>query len=148
MSEQFKGLRHFTTRVDNEVQQWTQLQWAIAQVSSLLDSLPEKRREVEALAAEADAMAKKIEQAKEAHAVLMEQCLTQRRETQAQLQKEQQERVSLRETFRIEQQQHQVEKARSREELNDIQRQITQKKGELERLEQDLQATVKAVLRR
>jgi chromosome segregation ATPase len=148
MSEQFRSLRHLTVYVDQEVSRFLQLQEAIKQVGGLLDSLPERTREVEALKQQAEAWQQKIGTLEDNHKLLMDQCRNQRAETQGLIQKEQQERMAARETFKQEQAQWQGTIGRAREELNEVQRAIQQKKSELDRLEQDLAATVKAVLRR
>jgi chromosome segregation ATPase len=148
MSEQFRSLRHLTVYVDQEVSRFLQLQEAIKQVGGLLDSLPERTREVEALKQQAEAWQQKIGTLEDNHKLLMDQCRNQRAETQQLIQKEQQERMAARETFKQEQAQWQGTIGRAREELNEVQRAIQQKKSELDRLEQDLAATVKAVLRR
>jgi predicted nucleic acid-binding Zn-ribbon protein len=148
MSEQFRSLRHLTAYVDQEHARFAQLKDAIAQVSGLIDSLPERKREVEALKQQADEWQQKIAKLEEGHKLLMDQCRNQRAETQGLIQKEQQERMTAREAFKTEQQQWQSTVAKAREELNSVQREIQQKSNELERLQQDLAATVKAVLRR
>jgi chromosome segregation ATPase len=148
MSEQFRSLRHLTVYVDQEVSRFLQLQEAIKQVGGLLDSLPERTREVEALKQQAEAWQQKIVTLEENHKLLMDQCRNQRAETQQLIQKEQQERMAARETFKSEQVQGKVLVARLRDEQNKLERDIEQKKNELERLDQELESAVKSALRR
>lgn len=148
MSEQFRSLRHLVSHVDEQVRIYTQLQAAIAQVSGLLDSLPEKQREVEALNTKIAEAQKKISDLTDAHQVTVEQVRKQRQELQALVQKEQQERVTAREAFKAEQQRWALEITEARETVADLTRQIGQKKNDLSTLQQELDSTVKAVLRR
>lgn len=148
MSEQFRSLRHLTTHVDQQVQTYTQLQEAIRSVGSLLDSLPEKKKELEALDARIEEQTRKIADQDAAQQIVVEQFRKQRQENQAQLQKEQQERVTAREAYRLEVQEHTRELALVRNTLAELNREIDRKRGEAETLEKELASTVKAVLRR
>lgn len=148
MSEQFKNLRHLTHHVDEQVRIYTQLQEAIRSVGSILDSLPEKKKEVEALEAAAEDLRKRMVDQEAAQQLLIENFRKQRQENQAILQKEQQERVGAREAFRLEQQVWRQETEQARSILADIHREIERKRGEAETLEKELASTVKAVLRR
>lgn len=148
MSEQFRSLRHLTTHVDQQVQTYTQLQEAIRSVGSLLDSLPEKKKELEALELKIEETNKKLTDQDEAQKILVEQFRKQRRDNAEVLQKEQQERVTAREAYRLEVQEHSREIALARNTLADLNREIDRKRGEAETLEKELASTVKAVLRR
>lgn len=148
MSDEFRSLRHLTTHVDEQVRIFTQLQEAIKKVGSLLDSLPETRRERDALDQQIAENKKKLADQAEAQRVLVEQFRKQRQETQALVQKEQQERVTAREAYRLEQQAHVRTVEDARAQLAELQREIERKKGEVETLEKELASTVKAVLRR
>lgn len=148
MSEQFRSLRHLTSHVDDQVRVYTQLQEAIRSVGGILDSLPEKKRELEALQEQATEVRKKTADQEAAQQLLMENFRKQRQENQALLQKEQQERVGAREAFRLEQQTWKQEIEQTRSTLADLQREIDRKRGEAETLEKELASTVKAVLRR
>ena len=148
MSESFRSLRHLTTHVDQQVQTYTQLQEAIRSVGSLLDSLPEKKKGLEALELKIDEAKKKLTDQEEAQKILVEQFRKQRHENQALLQKEQQERVTARDAYRLEVQEHAREIALARNTLADLNREIDRKRGEAETLEKELASTVKAVLRR
>jgi len=117
-------------------------------VGSILDLLPERKKELDALEVTIGEAKQKLKDSETAQQVLVENFRKQRQETQAVLQKEQQERVTARESWRLEAQTRQQEIAVARNELADVQRQIEQKKSEAETLEKELASTVKAVLRR
>lgn len=148
MSEQFRNLRHLTTHVDEQVRIYTQLQEAIRSVGGILDALPEKKKEIEVLDMKADEIRKTCADQDAAQQVIAENFRLQRRENQALLQKEQQERVGAREAFRLEQQTWRQETEQARALLADLQREIERRRGEAATLEKELASTVKAVLRR
>lgn len=147
MSESFRSFRHLTAYVEQQYQTFAQLKDAIAQVSGLLDAIPEKERELAALEAKATEWQAKIDTLKEGHALTMEQCRKQRKDMQEVLQKEQQERITAREAYKAEQAQWQLAIGKAREELAELQRTITQRKTEQDTLDAQLASTVKAVLR-
>ena len=148
MSDQFRSLRHLTQHVDEQARIYSQLQEAIASVSGLLDRLPEKQRELTELEAKLAEVTQKTAEAAAAQRVLAEQTLKQRRDMQALLQKEQQERVTAREAFRLEAQTHHQELQALRNTLADLQREIDRRRGEADTLEKELASTVSKVLRR
>lgn len=148
MSEQFRNLRHLTAHVEEQKRIFCQLSDAITSVSALLDSIPEKERQVRELDERIAVGTKKLAEQDEAHRVMAAQFRQQRHETAELVKKEQQERVTARESFRLEQQSHRRELEKAEQELAGTIRQIGQKQGELETLEKELASTVKAVLRR
>lgn len=148
MSEQFRSLRHLTTHVDEQVRIFTQLQEAIGQVGSLLDQLPERKKELEAVEQQITSAKLKITHTEEAQHLLVETFRKQRQDTAELVKKEQQERVTARESWRLEVQEHHREMALARQTLADVQREIDKKRLDAATLEQELASTVKAVLRR
>lgn len=148
MSEHFKSLRHLTSHVDEQVRIYSQLQAAISTVGSILDTLPEKKRELEAVEAKIVEAQQQIVERQNAQQVMVEQFRASRQETAALVKIEQQERVTQREAWRLEAMERQKEIQAARQELADIHKQIVTARGEAETLEKELASTVKAVLRR
>ena len=148
MSESFRSIRHLTAYVDQEVTRFTQLQDAIKTASAILDSLPEKERQVREAVEKLAEIELKIGTAQGTHETLLYSFKKQRQEMADLVQKEQQERVTAREAFKDEQHQWRGQIEGLRKTLHGLEQEIQAKKQEIANLEEGLASTVKAVLRR